>query len=286
MCTSCTCTRSAEARSTKPGSCIPVPVNSRFAYTGGNPSTASAPSSASIPNGWSSGGSGCSGGAHLCAVTSSILPACPDLVNAPPLLPLLGHLVAGRRPTAASRIPSGGRYFVERSGTKSRASPAEQTRNATGLAGATINVPMSRGVDRSRPCPVSDRRAPHPPLERVPAMEPAKAHRIRRRGDSHRVDAVLGAIVRRHPRSYREQPTALHRCADRLRGQRVPRLFWRGVPIPPTTAHASDRTDAGRHRRLRSAHLYGCSELRYADSHVISARKKPVHWTGFLHVRP
>ena len=85
MCTSCTHTRSAEARSTNPASrCIPVPVNSTFAHTGGNPSTASAPSSASIPNGWSSGPSARSGGAHLCAVTSSILPAGTDLVNTPP----------------------------------------------------------------------------------------------------------------------------------------------------------------------------------------------------------
>jgi hypothetical protein len=86
MCTSCTHTRSTDVRSTKPGSrCIPVPVNSTRTHTGGNPSTASALSSASIPNGWSSGSSARSGGAHVCAVTSSILPASPDLVNTPPL---------------------------------------------------------------------------------------------------------------------------------------------------------------------------------------------------------
>ncbi len=37
---------------------------------------------------------------------------------------------------------------------------------------------------------------------------------------------------------------------------------------------------------LRSACLQVCSKTRYAVTRVISARKKPVHRTGFRHVRP
>jgi len=96
-------------------------------------------------------------------------------------------------------------------------------------------------VDRGRRRPMAYGRPPHPCLERTAVVEPADAHGVRCRGHRLGVDAGLGAVVRRHPRTYRAEAAALDRGSDRLGRERVPRLLGRGVPVPSTTTHAPER---------------------------------------------